>query len=614
MRTRWRLESEMILDGLMFLPVEGKTKNGRTCSAQIGAHASLLLTPSLETHHTSMSTLHHVNTFLRKGKEKARLLTTELKRSFSLQPSSEVGASLGVDGAYPSSSTSSAVIKPPVDSLQARQIGSLMITDDQAGGAVPSGLGATRLLPSVSERPIIMPLIVEGSVPVADTSTATQASLPPTSSPLIDSVVISDAVMSSEQAILLHAPHAVEPVILGPFSGSQNVMVMNSTINMTNNVKMGQNTPDLVSQKPNSSTLFTGRKEVLEQLKHHFAPRLNRERRLFLLYGMGGIGKTQICLRFAEEMSDLIPQIFWVDASSTDTIILSLKAISGNADSSALSTLQRIAALENDWLLVFDNADGGPEVVEKFLPPGSKGNILITSRNCALERITLVENSLGLPEMAKEDAVILLQKSSCLGSLVKDHPNLAEKIVSELCCLPLAVDQAGAAIHSGLCDVHKYLEHLSYQRERLMSHPLFRGASQYNRTVYGTFELSYGEIEARATRPDPYVANSAQTAILILQTCAFYHYDRISKDIFKHAAEKSRQRDVEDEIKSGLPLAITSLDYRLLPVDKAGHWDELFFNQGLQVLLSFSLIKRSSSSDVFAMHPLVHSWSQDRMS
>ncbi|KAF8147385.1 hypothetical protein B0H34DRAFT_860108 [Crassisporium funariophilum] len=556
-----------------------------------------------------MSSLHHVNSF--KGKEKARLPTTGLEPSFSTKPSSEV-ASLGIDEAYPSSQPSSgpssALAKPPVGPLQSGQMESLIIADDKTGAAVLAGLGANTLLASVAEGPINT---AERYIPEADTSTA---SLAPTSTPLTDSVVVSGAVMSTEQAILLHAPHAVEPVILGPFSGSQNVMVMNSTINMTNNVKMGQNTPDLVSLKPNSSTLFTGRKEVLKQLKHHFAPRVDRERRLFLLHGMGGIGKTQICLRFAEEMSDLIPQVFWVDASSTDTIILSLKVISGDADSSAPSTLQRIAALENEWLLVFDNADGGPEVVEKFLPPGSKGNILITSRNYALERITLVENSLGLPEMAKEDAVILLQKSSCLVSLVKDYPNLAEKIVSELCCLPLAVDQAGAAIHSGLCDVHKYLENLSYQRERLMSHPLFRGASQYDRTVYGTFELSYGEIEARATRPNPYVANSAQTAILILQTCASYHYDNISKDIFKHAAEKSRQRDVENEIKSGLPLAITSLDYRLLPVDKNGHWDDFFFNQGLQVLLSFSLIKRSSSSDVFAMHPLVHSWSQDRMS
>jgi len=58
---------------------------------------------------------------------------------------------------------------------------------------------------------------------------------------------------------------------------------------------------------PNSSTRFTGRTEILAKLQDHFAKGPNNERRSrkhFLLYGMGGIGKTQICLRFIEDMSD----------------------------------------------------------------------------------------------------------------------------------------------------------------------------------------------------------------------------------------------------------------------------------------------------------------------
>ena len=59
--------------------------------------------------------------------------------------------------------------------------------------------------------------------------------------------------------------------------------------------------------KPNSSIRFTGRTDVLTKLKDHFTAESNdrlRRRKFFLLYGMGGIGKTQICLRFIEEMSD----------------------------------------------------------------------------------------------------------------------------------------------------------------------------------------------------------------------------------------------------------------------------------------------------------------------
>ena len=37
----------------------------------------------------------------------------------------------------------------------------------------------------------------------------------------------------------------------------------------------------------------------------HFAPQgqVDRSRKSFLLYGMGGIGKTQNCLKFVEEMT-----------------------------------------------------------------------------------------------------------------------------------------------------------------------------------------------------------------------------------------------------------------------------------------------------------------------
>ena len=59
--------------------------------------------------------------------------------------------------------------------------------------------------------------------------------------------------------------------------------------------------------KPNSSIRFTGRTDVLAILKKHFTAKSAdkvRRRKFFLLYGMGGIGKTQICLRFVEDMSD----------------------------------------------------------------------------------------------------------------------------------------------------------------------------------------------------------------------------------------------------------------------------------------------------------------------
>jgi Cdc6-like AAA superfamily ATPase len=63
----------------------------------------------------------------------------------------------------------------------------------------------------------------------------------------------------------------------------------------------------VISFMPNPSTRFTGRTEVIAKLKRYFFSNTNdtiHKRKFFLLYGMGGIGKTQICLKFIEEMSE----------------------------------------------------------------------------------------------------------------------------------------------------------------------------------------------------------------------------------------------------------------------------------------------------------------------
>jgi hypothetical protein len=164
--------------------------------------------------------------------------------------------------------------------------------------------------------------------------------------------------------------------------------------------------------------------------------------------------------------------IFWIDASSEDAITLGLKGLCFHPDFkvaaslnsvSSQSALAWISSLQSNWLLVFDNADGGPEVVQKFIPSGSKGNILVTSRNKSLS--------------------------------------------------------------------------LSQHRVRLMSHPMFKGASQYNHTVYETWDLSLCEIESRARRKtSSQDGNAAHAAILILQTAAFFHHENILEAIFRKAS------------------------------------------------------------------------------
>ena len=147
-----------------------------------------------------------------------------------------------------------------------------------------------------------------------------------------------------------------------------------------------------VLQKPNSSSLFVGWKDILDKLQKifiHCADSKLIMRCSCLLWGTGGIGKTQICLRFIEEISDRLSHVFWVDASSVDSITMSLRGISSLSaaqvsclDDSVESVLQWMSNIKEEWLIMFDNADEPPVyVLERFIPRGNRGHILITSRN-----------------------------------------------------------------------------------------------------------------------------------------------------------------------------------------------------------------------------------------
>ncbi len=54
------------------------------------------------------------------------------------------------------------------------------------------------------------------------------------------------------------------------------------------------------------SRFFTARDDILDRLDACFSPRDTRgkPRREFLLYGMGGVGKTQIALKAADQLED----------------------------------------------------------------------------------------------------------------------------------------------------------------------------------------------------------------------------------------------------------------------------------------------------------------------
>ncbi|KIK00259.1 hypothetical protein K443DRAFT_613058 [Laccaria amethystina LaAM-08-1] len=95
-------------------------------------------------------------------------------------------------------------------------------------------------------------------------------------------------------------------------SAARHLVASNTTFNTAdamhiNNYGNKTTSDGVIPLMPNPSNRFTGRIEVIDKLKKHFSTNtsdLAEKRKFFLLHGMGGIGKTQIFLKFVEEMSD----------------------------------------------------------------------------------------------------------------------------------------------------------------------------------------------------------------------------------------------------------------------------------------------------------------------
>src|SRR3984957_1270209 len=267
------------------------------------------------------------------------------------------------------------------------------------------------------------------------------------------------------------------------------------------------------------------------------------------------------------------------------------------------AVLRWISSLEHEWLLVFDNADVDPHVVAQLMPRGNMGNVLITSRNPNMQQNAY--DSEFVEDMEKEDAIALFLKAALLDESSDQLRLKSEDIVEKLCFLPLAIDQAGAAIASGFCSVHEYLEKYLMHRDALLDDPWFKGASKYGHAVYGTWDLSFQAIKASISGEGGTVhTQGAESAILTLQIFAFLHNVNIGEIIFKRAAEAS-----------GGSADLAFPFHKLLQLDH-GAWNDLYFKEGIRVLLSFSLIKlgkRNMFGNMYSMHALVHSWSQYRM-
>jgi len=130
---------------------------------------------------------------------------------------------------------------------------------------------------------------------------------------------------------------------------------------------------------------FTGRGQLLDELRTALTSG-GSAAVVQAIHGTGGAGKTSIAVEFIYRNLPDYVAVCWVDAETPSTLSTSYVALAGKLDVVAADPSLQVEAIRGwfdrhkDWLLVFDNAD--PDVdLKPYVPQGTSGNVLITSRN-----------------------------------------------------------------------------------------------------------------------------------------------------------------------------------------------------------------------------------------
>ena len=183
---------------------------------------------------------------------------------------------------------------------------------------------------------------------------------------------------------------------------------------------------------------FVGRASNLALIKLELLPFTAPKRKVVVLHGLGGIGKSQLAIEFAKKHRYDYTAVLWLNAKTEDTLKKSFAANSrrfpkdsfsqellyGSQDEEALDTILHetqawLSLPGNDrWLLIYDNVDnskipdnedGQAYDIRSYCPQAHQGSIILTTRWKSLR----IGHLLEVAKLSKvEDSISLLEKTS----------------------------------------------------------------------------------------------------------------------------------------------------------------------------------------------------------
>lgn len=312
---------------------------------------------------------------------------------------------------------------------------------------------------------------------------------------------------------------------------------------------------------PIRNTLFTGREEHLLSLRDL----LMRDEQVALvsgaLYGMGGVGKTQLAVEYAHRYSGDYDLVWWIPSEDPALIRKSLSDLAerlnlaaGEDRSRGIEAVReslRVGIPYNRWLLIFDNAEQ-PSALAAFLPgQATTGHVIVTSRNHAWAEIA---NPVEVDVFKREESIELL---------VKRAPEMtggdASKLADRLGDLPLALEQAASWMAETGMTVTDYLRLFDSHLTSLLNES---APSSYPKTVVATWRTAFTDLSTKQP-----------AAARLLELLVFFGSEPVPVDVLRRGVGSNVPAELRETLQDDIQLrrAIRALRrYALVKVDPGG--------------------------------------------
>ncbi|RYP41795.1 hypothetical protein DL767_000811 [Monosporascus sp. MG133] len=361
---------------------------------------------------------------------------------------------------------------------------------------------------------------------------------------------------------------------------------------------------------------YTERSKLWEQLEEKLQIRHGKASVPYAvaIHGFGGAGKSQLALKYAESKKDRYNPILWIDATDEEAVRSSFRrcaaelGLSDDQDENRTSALgdngalQRVLRwlrdrkeMDDEWLVIVDNADDVSWGIKEAMPKGDQGSIIITSQDNRSHMLIPggcehIEVGVMSPQ---EGTTLLLQRLDLCEEAVTETIRMrCAKVADELGYLPLAIDLAGAYIGNDSAPpeiaLRQYLEDYTTHRDELLKKDEFQGLMGTKKTVWTVWDTTLQRITKDTVQPR-----------LLLRFLAQFKGAIIQDEMFGLAALGTPLLDdgLADEISIEL--------WRFLPVN-GGKWDSFLYRQCRDLLVRYGLLQRVEGDWAgVTMHKLV---------